>query len=558
MTKNLIQPIIDRGIKKPDHLSLIFIDPDGTEQIVTAGQFHQSASLYANAFTGVGINPGDLVILVLKHSQVLLSAFWGAMYLGAIPSIFPFLTEKLDPELYLKRVKTLVGHSQAKAVITFPEFKEDLEKLLTNVDCKIINIDEVAGEELGEIERPLNYPKSDAIAFLQHSSGTTGLQKGVALSHEAVINQIESYGKAIELNDQDVIVSWLPLYHDMGLIAGFVLPLYTGTPLVIMSPFQWVRDPKMLLYAIDKHRGTLCWLPNFAYNHMARTVRPSYLGGVDLSSLRALINCSEPAHAVSHEKFLNKFSPYGFNENALTVCYAMAENTFAVTQTSIDNPANIEWVSVPKLQEDRIALPVDPQEITAIAMVSCGKAIEGSEIIIVDDSGESLEDRYVGEVFVRSNCMLTEYYQRPEITAEAIVDGWYHPGDMGYLADGDLYITGRKKDLIIVGGKNVYPQDLETIANNIPGIYPGRAVAFGVFDDRLGSETVVIVCELQNGDDAPDPTEIERELRRKLVEQTEVTLADLRLVENRWLIKTSSGKIARGDNREKYLREYRN
>jgi acyl-CoA synthetase (AMP-forming)/AMP-acid ligase II len=154
--------------------------------------------------------------------------------------------------------------------------------------------------------------------------------------------------------------------------------------------------------------------------------------------------------------------------------------------------------------------------------------------------------------------MLTEYYQRPEITAEAIVDGWYHTGDMGYLADGDLYITGRKKDLIIVGGKNVYPQDLETIANNIPGIYPGRAVAFGVFDDRLGSETVVIVCELQNGDDAPDPTEIERELRRKLVEQTEVTLADLRLVENRWLIKTSSGKIARGDNREKYLREYRN
>ncbi len=552
MTINLIQPVINRGINNPDHLSLIFIHPDGKEEHISAGQFHQNASAYANALASIGIKSGDLVILVLKHSQVLLSSFWGAMYLGAIPSIFPFLTEKLDPDLYLQRVKILVAHSQAKAVITFPEFKVDLEKLLKDVNCQVISTEDV---EKGDSGEKINIPKAEAVAFLQHSSGTTGLQKGVALSHQAVINQIDSYGKAIDLNDKDVIVSWLPLYHDMGLIAGFVLPIYTGTPLVLMSPFQWVRDPKMLLYAIDKHKGTLCWLPNFAYNHMARAVRPRYLEGVDLSSLRAVINCSEPAHAISHENFLNKFSPFGLNENALTVCYAMAENTFAVTQTPINQPANVDWVSLPRLQEEKYATPVDALEKASVAMVSCGYAIEGTEIMIVSDSGKHLEDRHVGEIYVRSNCMLTEYHQRPEITTEAIIDGWYHTGDMGYMVEGDLYITGRKKDLIIVAGKNVYPQDLEAIANRIPGIYPGRAVAFGIYDDRLGSETVVIVCELQIGENVPDPVEIEREIRRKIVEQTEVTLADLRLVENRWLIKTSSGKIARGDNREKYLRE---
>lgn len=554
----LIEPVIQRAKDDPQRTTLIFLGEDGGEETLSALQFHRSALDYAQALQGIGIGSEDLVVLVLKHSQVLLSAFWGALYLGAIPSIFPFLTEKLDPELYMQRVKTLVRHEGAKAVITFSDFKDELTALLAGADFRVLSADEVPQ---GDNDRHAAAFWQDAdgekIAFLQHSSGTTGLQKGVALSHRAVLNQVESYSKAIRLSDEDIVVSWLPLYHDMGLIAGFVMPIVTGTPLVLMSPFHWIRDPKILLQAIDKYKGTLCWLPNFAYNHLARAVRPSYLEGIDLSSWRAAINCSEPAYAHSHRVFLEKFAPYGFKESALTVCYAMAENTFAVSQSPIGQAAGLDWVQIAPLQLERKALPAEPESDGAMSVVSCGPPIEGTEVAVVDVDGAFLPERHEGEVVIKSNCMLTEYYKRPEFTAEAIVDGWYHTGDMGYIADGEVYISGRKKDMIIVGGKNIYPQDLEAIANHVPGIYPGRAVAFGLFDERLGSEVVVMVAEMLPEGERPEQAEIERHLRRQIVEQTEVTLSDLRLVEGRWLIKTSSGKIARNDNRQKYLGQFR-
>ncbi|HKJ28521.1 MAG TPA: AMP-binding protein [Anaerolineales bacterium] len=556
----LIQPVIERADSQPNKPALVMINQDGSEDTVSARQFHQQALAYANALQEIGVQQEDLVILVLQHSQVLLSAFWGALYLGAIPSIFPFLTEKLDPELYQQRVKALVTAENAKAVITYPDFHGDLQALLKDADCQVLSTEDVAAlgrDLLVDVDGFWRDPSPDKIAFLQHSSGTTGLQKGVALSHRAVLSQVAAYSRAIALDDEDVIVSWLPLYHDMGLIAGFVMPLVTGTPLVLMSPFHWIRDPKILLWAIHNHKGTLCWLPNFAYNHIARTARPRYLEGLDLSRWRAVVNCSEPVYHHSQQIFLEKLAPYGFKESALTVSYAMAENTFAVTQTPVGQPADLDWVKINPLQEDRRAVPASEGGEGVMSVVSCGTPIEGTEIAIVNENGERLEDRRVGEIILRSDCMLTEYYNRPKITAEAIVDGWYHTGDMGYLADGELYITGRKKDLIIVGGKNVYPQDLEAIANHVPGIYPGRAVAFGLFEERLGSEVIVMVAELLPDLDGRTPADIERELRQQVVAQTEVTLNDVRLVEDRWVIKTSSGKIGRADNREKYLKQFR-
>ncbi len=558
--ENLIQPVIQRASEKPDHLTYVFIAEDGTETEVTIAQFHQEALAYAYALRSIGIGPEDLVILVLRHSRVLLSAFWGALYLGAIPSIFPFLTEKLDPQLYMERVKLLVGYSGAKVVITFPEFKQELTLLLAEVNCKVLSTADVPEMEDLEDLPPPESLTGNKIAFLQHSSGTTGLQKGVALSHRAVLNQIEACSRAIELNENDVIVSWLPLYHDMGLIAGFVMPIVAGVPLVMMSPFHWIRDPKILLWAIHKWKGTVCWLPNFAFNHLARAVRPQYMEGVDLSSWRAAINCSEPVRHESNQLFLQKFAPYGFRENALAACYGMAENVFAATQTKMDQPPRLDWVSVRALQEERRAVPANPNEgeSAVVAMVSCGTPVEGTEVMVVEENGKPLPDRQVGEILVRGTSMLTGYYHRPDITAEFVKEGWYYTGDMGYMADGHVYVSGRKKDLIIVGGKNVYPQDLEAIANRVEGVYPGRAVSFGLFDERVGSEVIVMVCELKGEFDTDGKQEIERQIREKVVQETEVTLSDVRLVEERWLIKTSSGKIARGDNRDKYLKEFRN
>ena len=552
--ETLMEPVMQRAREKPLQTCIVFINEDGTQTIITAEKFHADASATARALLACGIGAGDLVILVLRHSQTLLSAFWGAMYLGAIASIFPFLTEKLDPLLYKQRVKTLVAQEGARAVITFPEFKDEMCELLKGVDCRVLSTHEVPLEQPGT-HHFWAEPSGEKIAFLQHSSGTTGLQKGVALTHRAVLNQIRSYSRAIDLQPEDRVVSWLPLYHDMGLIAGFILPLVAGIPLVLMSPFQWVRSPKILLQAISQYRGTLCWLPNFAYNHSVRGIRERDLEGVDLSSLRAVINCSEPVRFDSHQMFYNRFKGYGLREEALAACYAMAENTFAVTQSPVGRSADVDWVRTSALQQEKRAVKAVEGEAGATPMVSCGFAVEGVEIKVVDPDRLRLGERAVGEIILRSDCMLSSYYHRPEATLQAIQDGWYFTGDMGYIADGQLYISGRKKDLIIVGGKNIFPQDLEAIANTLPGLYPGRAVAFGLMDDRLGSEAIGMVCELQDESAGEEVrSEIERSLRLLITQQTEVVLSEVLLVGHGWLIKTSSGKIARADNRGKYMR----
>ncbi len=555
--ETLTQAVIAHACNRPNDLTLVFFKEDGSREEISSQAFHQEALGFACALKDLGVQADDLVILVLKHTKMLVSSFWGALYLGAVASIFPYLTEKLDPQIYKERIKALVTHERARVVITFPEFKEELSALLSEAGCQVLSTAEVPQAAPGlDAENLWNNPQGEKIAFLQHSSGTTGLQKGVALSHRSVLNQIKAYSQAISLTEADVIVSWLPLYHDMGLIAGLVMPIVAGIPLVMMSPFHWVRDPKSLFRAITEYHGTLCWLPNFAFNHLVRGIRPKDIQGFDLRSLRAVINCSEPVRQDSLQNFQQKYAPIGISQEMLASCYAMAENTFAVTQSPPGSPPMVDWVITRAMQEEKKAIPGIPANPGTIPMVSCGMPIPGTKIRIVDEKRCTLPERHVGEILLHSNCMLSGYYRREELNERAIIDGWYATEDIGYIADGELYVSGRKKDLIIVGGKNVFPQDIEAIANMIPGIHPGRAVAFGVLDEQMGSEAVVVVAELddENADDGQKRT-IEQDLRKKIVQQTEVTLADVRLVGPRWLIKTSSGKIARAANRDKYLAE---
>lgn len=540
------------------HTAVIFVDGD-SETTITYGEFFERAAQYAHAMAKIGVKPGDLVGLVLQHSEAVLYSFWGAMLLGAVPSIFPFLTEKLDRDTYFESTRQLINHSNVRVVITYTDLEAQLQNHLAGIDtlAGIINAETL--QPGGDIHHylDLNPANPEDTAFLQHSSGSTGLQKGVMLSHQAVINQIASYSTAISLKSDDVIVSWLPLYHDMGLIAAFIMPILQGIKVVMMSPFRWVRDPKMLLQAIQKHHGTLCWLPNFAYNFLATRVRDDVIAGLDLSSMRAFINCSEPVYAESHQLFMEKYRSYGLHENTLLTCYAMAENTFAVTQSDVNTSTKIDGVDRQKIMDEQLATQTENTETTQI-FVSCGKPIPNCEIKITGENGATLPERHVGEIALRSDSMLSGYYNRPELSAEAIQDGWYYTGDMGYIAEGELYITGRKKDLIIVGGKNVYPQDIENLLNDIPGLYPGRATAFGVYNDKLGTEDIVIVAELRADvslDDKAQHKHIMQEIRARVAQNTDVTARFLHLVEPGWLIKTSSGKIARRANRQKFLDE---
>ncbi|MBZ0300054.1 MAG: AMP-binding protein, partial [Anaerolineae bacterium] len=309
-TRSRYQSLLDAHAlseDRPDDPAVILVQTGQEPQVIPRVRFRELVQQYASALQNLGMQSGD--VLVIAHLQSLESmlAFWGALRIGAIPSMFPTLTEKLDAHHYLRNMAQLVELSAIRAVFTTDEFASELR---AHLPCPIFDTQSLSAAK-EYVESPSAAPDEHAIAFLQHSSGTTGLQKGVALSHYAVLNQLASYSDRLQLRAEDVIISWLPLYHDMGLIAGFLLPLVQGIPLVLMSPFDWVRSPALLMQAIDRYQGTLCWLPNFAYNHCARRIRAADMDGLSLASMRAWINCSEPVRHASHQLFLERFGSLG-------------------------------------------------------------------------------------------------------------------------------------------------------------------------------------------------------------------------------------------------------
>ena len=543
--------------KRPGQASVILLHAGQSDRPVTYSELIHGAAGYVKTYQMNGIQPGDVVLLILQHGIDLLYAYFGAVLHGAIPSIMPFLTEKLLPERYRADLAALVAVTKPTAIVTYPDFEPEVRAALIPGEdsVKAVIVSDQASDPtlpdfaaFGGLQR---HPED--IALLQHSSGTTGLQKGVALSHQAVINQLKSYGEAIHLEGKDVFVSWLPLYHDMGLIACWLMPILMGNPLVLLSPFDWVRAPSRLLQAVSKYKGTLSWLPNFAYNFCAQKIRDRDLEGVNLSSWRAISNCSEPMRWESHQAIYERFRTLGLRYEALNTCYAMAENVFAVTQGGADAPVAYEDVDRDSLQIEKVARPAMDGK-PSMRMLGAGKAIANVAIRILDGKGHNLPDRHVGEVALKSDCMLNGYYHRTDATEKAFRDGWYLTGDFGYLVDGELYITGRKKDLIIVGGKNIYPQDLELLAYEVPGVHTGRASAFGIFNDATGTEDVVLAAEA----DTVDPSERQKiadGIRAAVTRGSAVALRYVHIVGRHWLVKTSSGKTARSANREKFLKE---
>jgi len=575
--------ILEKNYREvPDRTALTLLSSDKSEKSYTHREFLTCSERYSQALQSSGIMPGEVAILILDHGEDLICAFFGAVLYGVIPSIMPFLTEKLSPDSYRKSLISLFKITSPAAVITSPGFEQDVLNASqgTGVRCiltdKEIKMNFSPGRQVDFSHLPGTHQSPEQIVLLQHSSGTTGLQKGVALSHRAVRNQIDNYSAALLLNSGDVIVSWLPLYHDMGLIAGFILPILKQIPLVLMSPFDWIRAPYRLLQSISDYQGTLSWIPNFAFNFCTQKIRDKDLVNVDLSSLRALINCSEPMYWNSHKKFLERFEPSGLRSKSLATSYAMAENVFAVTQGGIETDVMVDIIDRGAFNQNRIAKPlthprkwekslnIKDQEINRphIKMLSAGKPIPGTEIRIHGPDGEDLPDRHVGEIVIKSEYMLSGYYNRPDLTNEAFRDGWYMTGDLGYISGEELYVTGRIKDLIIVGGKNIYPQDLETLAGEVKGVHPGRVAAFGVYSEKSGTEEVVLIAEsdldIKFAGEPETIPEIERiadEIRDKITRGTDITLRKVHIVGKNWLIKTSSGKIARNTNREKYLSE---
>ncbi len=544
-------------LEVPEKKSIVLQFAGQPDSELTYRQLILGANQYALTYAREEIKPGEVVLLILQHGQDLAFSFWGAILHGAIPAIMPFLSEKLSPERYRADLASLISITKPVAIITSAEFESEARSALMPGDSIrrviITNTIEPQSEPDFDSLQGMKAAPED-IVILQHSSGTTGLQKGVALSHKAVLNQLEAYSKAIQLDpEKDVIVSWLPLYHDMGLISCFLMPVLLRVPVVELSPFDWVRAPYKLMQAVSQYKGTLSWLPNFAYNFCANKIRERNLEGVDLSTWRAIINCSEPVHAESHRLFAEKFEKFGLRPQSLQTSYAMAENVFGVTQSSLETGPTVVEIDRESFMMERIVNPPVAGR-SSMKVMSSGRPLDNTKIRVINENGEDNLDRIVGEIMLQSNCMLSGYYNRPDATELAMRDGWYMTGDYGFLADGELYVSGRKKDMIIVGGKNIYPQDLEALTSEVPGVHPGRTVAFGMYDEEAGTEEVVIIAEV----DSEEPSEqevIADAIRKHVTKSSAIALRHVKVVGEKWIVKTSSGKTARSANKEKFFKE---
>lgn len=512
----------------------------------------QQASRYARFYCEAGIQQREVIVVIHNDLEQTLYSFVGALFYGAIPSIFAFPSVKVSPHEYSKTLSLLLNVCDTRFLLTYKDLGDQLDGWVDPNKIRAL----VSNDALKcKPDRPHRAIDADHVVLLQHSSGTTGLKKGVALSNRSVVRQLRNYTSTLSLEENDKIISWLPLYHDMGLIACFILPLACGVPLVMMSPFEWIANPTMLLRAIDDEKCTLCWMPNFAYNFLASRVSDADIASIDLTSMRAFINCAEPISGASFQLFYDRFRQTGLKEEMLSTCYAMAENTFAVTQGAIHTQPKTEILDGAVLRSRHKAILAGERTDSLQTVISSGEIIPNNELRIVDERGQELPERRVGEIIIRSDSMLTEYYHRPDLTTDAIKNGWYFTGDFGYMADNHLFVLGRKKDMIIVAGKNIYPQDIEEIVSGIAGVYPGRVVAFGIYDEQIGTEEIVILAETT--EQKSKQLGIKLAIAKAVREQLECVANEIMLLPHMWLMKSSSGKISRPGNREKYLAELR-
>ncbi len=352
-----------------------------------------------------------------------------------------------------------------------------------------------------------------------------------------VLDHIDILAETVAIDPADKIISWLPLYHDMGLIACFLAPALLGLTVVTLDPFEWVRRPASLLDAIGVHSATLCWLPNFAFHHLMRVADPS--ARYDLTSLRALIDCSEPCKPATLDAFRARFADHGLRPTAPQVSYAMAETVFLVTQTALDAQPRSVIVDAEALDHNRRAI------------LSCGAPARGVRIRILDADGAPCVDRQVGEIVVASDTLFEGYY-RLEMPPGKLESGWYRTGDRGFLDGGELFVTGRTDDLLTIHGKNIYAHDVEFCINAHCTVKPGRVVAIAPFNPHTGSQSLVVIAE-SDTEDATARTALARAIKAAINAEFAATVFEAMIVAQGWLAKTTSGKISRAENLARYL-----
>ncbi len=545
--RTIIEHMRRRSAESPAGLHARYLHPDGSEETQTYAELEQRTRQFARMLQDAGTRKQHVVLIVLQHSADMLPAFYGAMWLGAIPAFLPFPTGRLHIGKYYSDMQALVERTRPHAIITYGELADELRQCFEGASHvpRMLLAEDLAQDAAQANDPAAAHPED--ISCIQYSSGSTGLQKGATLSHRAILNECRGVGDFFEMTAADVFVTWVPLYHDWGLVCNAIHPMTLGATFLLLSPVHWVARPAVAFEAITRYKATVYWHPNFAFNFMTKRVKEQELEGIDLSSLRLCGNGAEPCLYESHEMFAERFAKVGFKREALGIVYGMAEVVNSVIGAGNKEPIRVDVIDRSKLQELHQAIPTTVDDPNAMRVLGVGRGFTGTTFKILDDDRKELPDRSVGEIAILSECLFHGYYNNPEITAERMEEGWYVSGDMGYRADGILYVTGRKSDMIIIGGENYYPQDMEYIVAEHEAVVAGRVAAIGVEDAELGTQKLVVIAESKS-DDPEVHKDIKRFIRRELASRLNVTCDRIVIAPHKWLYKTSSGKIARQPN----------
>jgi len=531
---------------RPDMLTYL----RGNQELETVSgvELLARAQCAAAALRANGVMAGDRVLLMLLSQADFVDTFLGAIWAGAVPvPLFPPIFAK-QPGDFIANFSKIAASSGARLMVAsdkiIPMTQGFAEQLGSGFRILPRSSWNNSGERLEE--SPASGP--DDLALLQFTSGSTGVPKGVALSHANIVANVHAIGRAVELNADDVGVSWLPLYHDMGLI-GVLATLYWGGRVILLSPLHFAKDPALWLRVISEHRGTLSPAPNFAYHRCLR-LTDEELAGLNLSSWRVAFNGSEPVRPDTVHDFNTRFAAYGFQPSAFYPVYGLAEHTLAVSFPSLGQGAHVDTVDRGKLAAEGVAETVPATDTDTMSLVSVGTPLEGVTVEIRDEQDALLPEGFVGEVLVRSASVMAGYFGNAAATAEVMSGDWLRTGDLGYLKDGMLFITGRIKDVIIRAGRNYYPDDIESAATSVSGVQGGRAAAFTV-PATDGEEHVVVLAESDlSGQQLADVSQaIASAVARRVGFQPE----HVELRARGTLPVTSSGKVQRRLARARFL-----